>query len=129
MRGIRKALFLLLVVATVMGLALLAAVLLPGYPNLAFMLALFVSMSIVLKVQLVLERRAMQRRIAPVLEVLKRAGPMASKEKDYQRVLFEQFFTDLTPGLKPESPLSSGTRVDACWTSMGMIGTSRSSEG
>lgn len=98
------------------GLAVLAAMAIPAYPNLAFFLSLVVTTPVFLKlrkVQSAVESRALERRAAPVLEVIKKVGPMTSRETAYHRALIDRLFTDLSPILKGESPLPSGTTVDA----------------
>ena len=113
MRGAKSFLFNLLTLAVCVGVSLLAAALVPQYPSLAFGVTIVASFYGSIHLRAYLDIRALETRLSPVLEVLKRVGPMASKEKDYQRVLVAQFFSEFSAGLKPESPLPTGTRVDA----------------
>jgi len=116
MRGVQRIAFVALTIAVMLGCVVSALISFPEHQLLAMILPGVTITIIGLKISFALDRRALDRRMAPVLEVIKKAGSMGAKEKDYQRVLVEQFFVDLTPGLKPESPLPSGTTVDT-WLS------------
>lgn len=62
-----------------------------------------------------LESRALARRLKPVLAVFEQAGPMHEKrhETAYRNALLGHVLAGLTDTQKPESPLPTGTRVDA----------------
>lgn len=60
-----------------------------------------------------LKKADYERRLRPVREALEARWQMIGSEKDYQRELLQHLFYKLSLIPKPESPLPSGTRVDA----------------
>lgn len=54
-----------------------------------------------------------ERRLRPVREALETCWQMTGTERDYQQELLQHLFYTLEVISKPESPLPSGTRVDA----------------
>lgn len=60
-----------------------------------------------------LKKADYERRLRPVREALETRWQMTGSEKDYQRELLQHLFYQLSLIPKPESPLPSGTRVDA----------------